>query len=195
MAAIRLGVLGSGTGSNFQAIAAAIAAGTLDAEIALVLSDVATAGILTHARSLGLPAEHVAPGAFRSKFAPAVEEAVARTLMEAGVDYVVLAGFMRMVKAPLLTAFPRRILNIHPSLLPAFPGLEAWRQALEAGAAETGCTVHFVDAGMDTGAVIDQRRVPVRPDDTPETLHARIQAAEHELYPAVLRELARPAGN
>ncbi len=191
MAALRLGVLGSGAGSNFRAIQSAIAEGTLDAEVALVLSDVETAGILTQARRLGVPAEFVNPGPFRTKFAPAVEEAVAQWLMEAGVDYVVLAGFMRMIKAPLLEAFPERVINIHPSLLPAFPGLEAWRQALEAGVEETGCTVHYVDAGMDTGAVIEHKRVPILPDDTAETLHARIQVAEHELYPAVLRGLAR----
>jgi phosphoribosylglycinamide formyltransferase-1 len=95
---------------------------------------------------------------------------------------------MRMIKAPLLEAFPHRIINVHPSLLPAFPGLEAWKQALVAGVKETGCTVHYVDSGMDSGAVIAQSRVAVVAGDTPETLHARIQAAEHELYPAVLRK-------
>jgi phosphoribosylglycinamide formyltransferase-1 len=104
---------------------------------------------------------------------------------------VVLAGYMRMIKPPLLEAFPRRIVNIHPSLLPAFPGLEAWRQALAAGVPETGCTVHYVDAGMDTGEIIAQRAVPVLPGDTAETLHARIQVAEHALYPEVLARLAR----
>jgi len=97
---------------------------------------------------------------------------------------------MRMVKAPLLTAFPGRIINIHPSLLPTFPGLEAWKQALVAGATETGCTVHYVDSGMDTGPIIAQRRVAVLPGDTPETLHARIQVAEHEVYPEVVRRIA-----
>ena len=101
----------------------------------------------------------------------------------------VLAGYMRMIKPPLLAAFPRRIVNIHPSLLPAFPGLEAWKQALAAGVPETGCTVHYVDAGMDTGEIIAQRAVPVLPDDTAETLHARIQVAEHEIYPEVLAGL------
>jgi phosphoribosylglycinamide formyltransferase 1 len=97
---------------------------------------------------------------------------------------------MRMVKAPLLEAFPRRIVNIHPSLLPEFPGLEAWKQALAAGASETGCTVHFVDSGMDSGEIIAQSKVPVLPGDSPETLHARIQQAEHALYPSVLQKLA-----
>jgi len=102
----------------------------------------------------------------------------------------VLAGFMRVVKEPLLHAFPGRILNIHPSLLPAFRGLEAWRQALESGVPEAGCTVHLVDAGVDTGAILGQSRVPVLPEDTAETLHARIQVAEHELYPRTVREFA-----
>lgn len=190
MAAMRLGVLGSGKGSNFRAIGGAIDAGTLEAEIALVISDVVGAGILEYARERGVPAKFVDPGRFRTKFEPEVEEQVARHLSAAEVDYVVLAGFMRMIKAPLLEAFPGRIINIHPSLLPAFPGLEAWKQALTAGATETGCTVHYVDGGMDTGPVIEQRRVPVLPGDTPETLHARIQVAEHELYPEVLRRLA-----
>ena len=111
-------------------------------------------------------------------------------LKGAGVELVALAGYMRMVKAPLLEVFPRRIINIHPSLLPQFPGLEAWKQALAAGVQETGCTVHYVDTGMDTGEIIAQSKVPVLPGDTAETLHARIQVAEHALYPAVLREFA-----
>jgi phosphoribosylglycinamide formyltransferase-1 len=106
------------------------------------------------------------------------------------VELVVLAGYMRMVKEPLLEAFAGRIINIHPSLLPAFPGLDAWKQALAAGVAETGCTVHWVDKGMDTGPIIAQRKVPVLPGDTPETLHARIQAQEHEVYPQVVGTLA-----
>ena len=107
---------------------------------------------------------------------------------------VVLAGYMRIIKSPLLEKFPRRIINIHPSLLPTFPGLEAWKQALEAGASETGCTVHYVDAGMDTGEIIAQERVPVHGDDTPVTLHARIQEAEHRLLPAVVARFAAAKG-
>ena len=103
---------------------------------------------------------------------------------------MVLAGFMRMVKAALLNAFPRRIINIHPSLLPKFPGLEAWRQALGSGETHTGCTVHYVDAGMDSGEIISQREVPILPGDTAEILHARIQVAEHVLYPEVIASLA-----
>ncbi len=194
-ARFRLGVLGSGKGSNFRAIADAIAAAALDAEVRVVISDVESAGILSLARERGLRAEFVAPGRFKTKLEPEAEERVVELLREAGVDLVVLAGWMRMIKAPLLDAFPHRIINIHPSLLPAFPGLESWKQAFAAGASETGCTVHYVDAGMDSGPIIAQRRVPVLPGDTAETLHARIQVAEHELYPAVLRELAQSSSS
>jgi phosphoribosylglycinamide formyltransferase-1 len=195
MSPLRLGVLGSGKGSNFRAIADAIAAGALDAEVRVVISDVESAGILTLARERGLRAEFVHPGKFRTKLEPEAEERVVALLREAGVELVVLAGWMRMIKAPLLDAFPHRIINIHPSLLPQFPGLEAWKQALTAGAIETGCTVHYVDSGMDSGPIIAQRRVPVLPGDTPETLHARIQVAEHELYPAVIRQLVQSSSS
>lgn len=190
MEKLKLGVLGSGKGSNFKAIHDAILAGTLHAEIALVISDVETAGILTLARSRGVPARHVPPGRFKTKLEPEAEAHVCALLQESGVQLVVLAGYMRMVKQPLLAAFPGRIINIHPSLLPAFPGLDAWKQALAAGVAETGCTVHYVDDGMDTGPIIAQRRVPVLPGDTAETLHARIQLAEHEIYPEVIGRFA-----
>ena len=189
-APLRLGILGSGKGSNFRAIADAIAAGTLRADVRLVISDVENAGILDLARSRGLRAEFVHPGAFKTKMEPAGEQRVVGLLRECGVELVVLAGWMRMIKAPMLDAFPRRIINIHPSLLPQFPGLAAWEQALAAGARETGCTVHYVDAGMDTGEILAQARVPVLADDTPATLHARIQIEEHRLYPAVLTRLA-----
>jgi phosphoribosylglycinamide formyltransferase-1 len=187
---LRLGILGSGKGSNFRAIADAIARGDLAAEVRVVISDVADAGILTLARERGLCAEFVAPGRFKTRLEPESEQRIVALLHDAKVDLVVLAGWMRMIKAPLLEAFPRRIVNIHPSLLPAFPGLEAWKQAVAAGAGESGCTVHYVDAGMDSGEIIAQRRVPVLPGDTPEVLHARIQEQEHQLYPAVLARLA-----
>jgi len=194
MEKLKLGVLGSGKGSNFRAIADAIAAGSLDAEVRVVLSDVENAEILALARERGIEAEFVDPGRFKTKLEPEAEERIVTLLRRAGVDLVVLAGWMRMIKAPLLEAFPRRIINIHPSLLPAFPGLEAWKQALLAGAKETGCTVHYVDPGMDSGEIIAQSRVPVLAGDTPETLHARIQEAEHELYPAVIRKFAAQKG-
>jgi phosphoribosylglycinamide formyltransferase-1 len=190
MAKLKLGILGSGKGSNFRAIADAIAAGALEAEVRIVLSDVADAGILALARERGYRAEFVAPGCFRTKLEPEAEQRVVALLREAGVELVVLAGWMRMIKAPLLDAFPRRIINIHPSLLPAFPGLEAWKQALTSGAAETGCTVHYVDSGMDSGEIIAQSTVAILPGDTSEGLHARVQAAEHQLYPEVIRQFA-----
>ena len=190
MEKLRLGVLGSGKGSNYRAIQEAILRGELAAETRVVISDVETAGILDAARQYGVRAEYVAPGRFRTKLEPEAEQRVLSLLLEAGADLVVLAGYMRMVKEPLLAAFPGRIINIHPSLLPAFPGLEAWKQALAAGAIETGCTVHYVDSGMDSGPIIAQRKVPVLPGDTPETLHARIQVAEHDVYPEVVRRIA-----
>jgi phosphoribosylglycinamide formyltransferase-1 len=186
---VRLGILGSGKGSNFQAIVEKIARRELAAEIGLVLSDVADSGILKIARDNNVPARWIDPGRYRYRLAPEVEEGVVRQLREARVDWVVLAGFMRIVKAPLLTAFPRRIINIHPSLLPKYPGLEAWKQALAAGETETGCTVHYVEAGIDTGEIIAQKKVPILSGDTPESLHARIQVAEHQLLPEVIAGL------
>lgn len=190
---LQLGILGSSKGSNFRAIAAAIDAGKLEAEVRVVVSDVATAPILEFARQRGLRSEYIAPGRFKTKLEPEAEERLVAVLKESGVELVVLAGYMRMVKAPLLEAFPRRIINIHPSLLPRFPGLEAWKQALAAGVPETGCTVHYVDSGMDTGEIIAQGEVPILQGDTPETLHARIQEAEHRVYIEVLREFAAGA--
>ena len=187
----RFGVLGSGKGSNFRALAEAFRDGTLGCEPAVVLSDVEGAGILDLARSFDVPCRFVPPGPFRTKMSPEAEEEIVRLLREARVDFVVLAGFMRVIKEPLLKAFPGRILNIHPSLLPDFRGLEAWRQALEAGLPETGCTVHLVDSGVDTGKILGQNCVPVLPGDTAETLHARIQVAEHELYPRMVSEFAQ----
>jgi phosphoribosylglycinamide formyltransferase-1 len=119
------------------------------------------------------------------------EAGYVRALQEAGVEWVVLAGFMRVLRAGLLRAFPQRVVNIHPSLLPAFPGLEAWRQALEYGVKVTGCTVHLVDEGIDTGPIVVQRAVPVKPDDTPDSLHRRIQEMEHVAYPEALSFLLR----
>ena len=190
LAPLKLGVLGSGKGSNFKAIAEAIASGRINAEVRVVLSDVEDAGILDFARARGIRAEFLAPGRFRTKLEPEAEARLVALLQEAGVELVVLAGYMRMIKAPMLEAFPNRIVNIHPSLLPKFPGLASWRQALEAGANVTGCTVHYVDGGMDTGPILAQAEVPVLPGDTAETLHARIQVAEHALFPAVLAQLA-----
>jgi phosphoribosylglycinamide formyltransferase-1 len=193
MEKLRLGVLGSGKGSNFRAIQEQIENGSLAAETRVVISDVENAGILDLAQSRGIKAVFVPPGKFKTKLEPEIEEMIVAILKNERVDLVVLAGYMRLVKQPLLAAFPRRIINIHPSLLPQFPGIESWKQALAAGAKVTGCTVHYVDAGMDTGEIIAQREVPVLPGDTPETLHARIQIAEHEIYPEVIRRLAAGA--
>jgi phosphoribosylglycinamide formyltransferase 1 len=189
-ALLRLGVLGSGKGSNFRAIMESINRGKLLAEVRIVISDVEDAGILTFARDYQIPALYVHPGKYRTKLELEVERDIVRLLQEADVEFVVLAGFMRVVKEPLLEAFPRRIINIHPSLLPKFPGLGAWKQALEAGEQVTGCTVHYVDSGVDTGPIIAQREVPILSGDTAETLHSRIQQQEHELLPAVLQEIA-----
>lgn len=187
---LSLGILGSGKGTNMQAILEAIRAGRLDARVACVISDVADAYILERARQNGIPAEYVDCAPFKTKLDGEAERKVLELLRRHGADFVVLAGFMRMIKAGLLAAYPNRIVNIHPALLPAFPGLEAWKQALDYGVKITGCTVHFVDAGMDTGPIILQRAVPVYDDDTPQTLHARIQEQEHIVYPMALQWIA-----
>ena len=187
----RIGILGSGQGSNFVALADAVAAGRIPAEIAIVLSDVEDAGILARARARNLPAQFIPPGKFRTKLDEDAELAFVTALQDARVDLVVLAGFMRVLKGDFLRAFAGRIVNIHPSLLPSFPGLEGWKQALDHGVKVTGCTVHFVDAGVDAGAIIGQQTVPVLDHDTPASLHQRIHAAEHELYPRCVAALAR----
>jgi phosphoribosylglycinamide formyltransferase 1 len=187
----RLGVLGSGKGSNFVAIAEACASSKLPASVALVLSDVEQAGILDRARERGVPARFIAPGKFRTKLEEEAERAYVEALVAAQVDLLVLAGFMRVLKGDFLRAFAGRIVNIHPSLLPSFPGLEAWKQALDHSVKVTGCTVHFVDAGVDSGPIIGQQSVPVMDDDTPETLLERIHVAEHQLYPRCVAAVAR----
>ncbi len=186
----RLGVLGSGKGSNLVALAEACASGQIPAEVAVVLSDVPDAGILERARERKLTAEFIAPGKFRTKLDEEAEQTFVRRLKEARVDWIVLAGFMRILKGEFLRAFAHRVVNIHPSLLPAFPGLEAWKQALEYGVKVTGCTVHLVDQGIDSGPILAQETVPVLPEDTAEALHERIQQAERRLYPQVVGALA-----
>jgi len=187
--ALGLGILGSGKGSNCRALLEAIRAGTLPARACVVISDVLDAPILEIAREFSVPNAYLPPGQFRTRLEPNVETELVRMLREAGVDLVVLAGFMRVLKSPTLKAFPRRIINIHPSLLPKFPGLEGWKQALAAGETVTGCTVHYVDEKIDHGDIIAQRQVPILPNDSAESLHARIQIAEHELYPAVIAQM------
>ncbi|MFC4991595.1 phosphoribosylglycinamide formyltransferase [Rubritalea tangerina] len=188
---LKLGVLGSGSGSNMQAILDAIDSGELHAEIVLVLSDNPEGYILERARKAGIVAEVIDCGGYKTKFPEEKQAAVAAQLKEAGVELVCLAGFMRLVKQPMLDVFPERILNIHPSLLPAYPGLMAWKQAVDDGAQESGCTVHYVDAGMDTGPIIKQAKVPVLADDTADSLHQRIQVEEHKLYPEVVAAIGQ----
>jgi len=187
----RIGVLGSGKGSNFVAIAEACAAGELPAEISIVLSDVTDAGILARARERSIEARFISPGKFRTKLDDDAEHAFVQVLQEARVNLIVLAGFMRVLKGEFLRAFEGRVINIHPSLLPSFPGLEAWKQAFDHGVKVTGCTVHFVDAGVDSGPIIAQQAVKVEDGDIPERLHERIHEAEHELYPKCVAAIAR----
>jgi phosphoribosylglycinamide formyltransferase 1 len=191
MKSLPLGILGSGKGTNCRAILECIRSGVLPAEARVVISDVLDAPILEIAREFSIPNAYLPAGRFRTRLEPEVEMELVRMLRDAGVELVILAGFMRVLKSPMLEAFPRRILNIHPALLPKFPGLDAWKQALAAGEKVTGCTVHYVDEGIDHGDIIAQREVPILPNDTPETLHARIQIAEHELYPAAIAEFCQ----
>ena len=190
MSRLSIGILGSGKGSNCRAILEQIRAGKVDADPRLIVSDVEDSGMLQIAREFGVPGKFMPSAKFRTRYEPEEETELANLLKTAGVELVVLAGFMRVLKEPMLTAFPHRIINLHPSLLPKFPGLEAWSQALAAGEKVTGCTVHYVDAGVDTGEIIAQREVPILPGDTAESLHARIQIAERELYPEVIAGFA-----
>ena len=169
----KIAVLGSGTGSNLQALIE-----EFGEQIVLVISDQEDSGILEKARAAGIEA------VFEKSGSDLCERIWGRL---EGVNLVCLAGFMRLVKEPLLGAFEGRILNIHPSLLPVYPGRDAWKRALADGASETGCTAHYVDAGMDTGEVLLQEKVPVLADDSPESLHARIQEAEHRIYPEAVK--------
>jgi phosphoribosylglycinamide formyltransferase-1 len=188
---LRLGVLGSGRGSNLDAIFRAIHERHLPAEVKVVASDVRDAGILAIGRAHRAHSKYVYPGESRAKLDPDSERNIVNLLQQEHVELVVLAGFMRIVGPQLLAAFPRRIVNIHPSLLPKHRGLRAWDQALAAGDRVAGCTVHYVDEGVDTGEIIAQAEVDVLPGDTPDSLHARIQEAEHALYPEVIEFFAR----
>ena len=190
MSRLKIGVLGSGSGSNMQSIVDEIEAGRLDAEVRVVLADVPDAKILDRAKRHGIPCQYLDCAPWKTKLEGQAEDRCIEILRGAGVDTVVLAGFMRIVKPGLLAAFPNRVLNIHPALLPAFPGVHSWKQALDYGCKVAGVTVHFVDGGTDTGPIIVQKAVPVLEDDTPETLHARIQVEEHKAFPEALALLA-----
>lgn len=187
---MRLAVLLSGRGSNFQAIHEAIQRGDLDAEIVCVISNRPDAAGIDTARQYGYDAHVIDHKQFPNRAAH--EEAVLRVLEAARPDYIVLAGYMRLLSANFVERWRNRILNIHPSLLPAFPGVDAQAQALRAGVKESGCTVHFVDENLDAGPIIVQRRVPVLDDDTVESLSARILEQEHRAYVEALNKLKRP---
>ncbi|MDI3280838.1 MAG: phosphoribosylglycinamide formyltransferase [Bacillota bacterium] len=180
-----LGVFASGRGSNLEAILEAIEAGKLPARVAVVLSDRPEAPALEKARRRGIPGLAVLPGDFPSR--QVYEERLVEICRQHGVELVVLAGFMRLLGPTFLSAYRHRVMNIHPALLPSFPGLHAQEQAVRYGVRFSGCTVHFVDEGMDTGPIILQAVVPVEQDDTPETLAARILVEEHRLYPEAIR--------
>jgi phosphoribosylglycinamide formyltransferase-1 len=186
---MNVGVLVSGSGSNLQAILDAEKRGELGAaHVVTVISNVAGVQALARAEAAGVPSSVLSHKQFASR--EAFDDALVALLGEKAVELVVLAGFMRIITPRLLSAFPRRILNIHPALLPAFPGIHAHRQALEYGVKVTGCTVHFVDEGTDTGPIIAQAPVPVLDGDDEATLGARVLVEEHRLYPAAIRAVA-----
>jgi phosphoribosylglycinamide formyltransferase-1 len=186
---LRLGCLASGGGSNLQAIIDRCRDGSLPAEISVVISNKPDSGALQRARRAGIPALCIDHRNYPSR--EDFDRAVVAALLEAGVELIVLAGFMRLISDVFLDAFPGRIMNIHPALLPAFPGLHVQRKALEYGARVTGCTVHFVDGGVDTGPIVIQAVVPILDDDTEESLSARILEQEHRIYPRAIELFAQ----
>ena len=181
---LKIGVLVSGSGSNLQSILDACAAGRLKARVVCVISNVADAYALERAQAAGVPALHLDHRAHSGR--EAYDQALVTTLREFGAELVAMAGFMRIITPVLLDAFPMAVMNIHPALLPAFPGLHAQRQALEYGVKVAGCTVHLVDPGTDTGPIIMQAAVPIVEGDTEQTLSARIQKEEHRIYPEAI---------
>jgi phosphoribosylglycinamide formyltransferase-1 len=183
----KIAVFASGSGSNFQALADAVHNRTLEADIQLLVCDQPGAKVIERARKLNIPVYAFVPRTFESK--AAFEQDIVNELKRYDIDFIALAGYMRLIGEVLLDAFEGRIINIHPSFLPSFPGKDAIGQALEAGVSETGVTIHFVDSGMDTGPIIEQVKIPVSPGDTRDTLQQKVQQAEHTLYPAVLHKL------
>ena len=188
---LKLAIFGSGSGTNCQAIIDAIEAGTLDAEIKCVLADREDAYILERARKHNIPAIYFDCAPFKTKLDGEAEQNVLRILENHDVNFIALAGFMRIVKDGLLNAFAGRMVNIHPSLLPSFPGLDGGKQAFDYGVKFTGCTVHYVDAGVDTGAVINQKIIAIENDDTLETMMDKLHAQEHIAYPEALQWIAQ----
>lgn len=189
--AMRVVILGSGRGSNAEAILLAQQAGGLGmARVVQIFSDKADAGILALGPRFGVPAKFVDPAPFKTKLEGEGEARFIAAVREAAPDLVVLAGFMRVLKPGFLNAFEGKIINLHPSLLPAFPGLDGIGQAFRAGVKETGCTVHYVTVEVDAGGIIEQARVPIQPGETIESLTARVHAAEHKLLPAVIARLS-----
>jgi phosphoribosylglycinamide formyltransferase 1 len=188
---MRIAILGSGRGSNAEAVLHAQKEGKLGrAKVAAIFSDVPGAGILALGPRFGVPASFVDPAPFRTKLEGEGEARYIAAVSAVNPDLVVLAGFMRVLKPGFLAAFKDRVINLHPSLLPLFPGLDAIGQALEAGVDTTGCTVHRVIAAIDAGAILGQARVPVEPGETHETLAAKVHAAEHALLPLVIAKLS-----
>lgn len=188
---MKFAILGSGTGSNAEAILQTWTEGGLGKAVPVALfSDKPQARILTLGERFGVPARFLPPGPFKTKMSEEAETAYAQAIQDSGADLVVLAGFMRVIHDRFLNEFKERIINLHPSLLPSFPGLHSIRQAYEHGVKVTGCTVHWVTAGLDTGPIIDQAVVRIEENDTLETLEGKVHLAEHQLLPAVIRELA-----
>jgi phosphoribosylglycinamide formyltransferase-1 len=186
---LRVGVLASGSGSNFSALVEALNVDGSPARVELLLCNVPGAKVIERARAAGVEAVVIDHKAHPSR--EAFDEAVVQTLVDRKIELVCLAGYMRLVTPVFLRRFPGRVINIHPALLPSFPGLHGVRQAIAAGVRVAGCTVHFVDEGTDTGPIIAQAAVPVLPGDDENSLAQRIHAEEHRLYPAVVRAIAR----
>jgi phosphoribosylglycinamide formyltransferase-1 len=188
MSKLKLGVLASGGGTNLQAIIDRCQDGSLDAEIAVVITNNPGAGALDRAEKAGIRTLCINHRDFSQR--EDFDNAVVKALQDTGVELVVLAGFMRIITQTFIDAYPSRVINIHPALLPAFPGLHVQQQAIDYGARFSGCTVHFVDGGVDTGPIIIQAVVPVLPDDTADSLAARILEQEHKIYPRAIQLIA-----
>ncbi|MCR5183211.1 MAG: phosphoribosylglycinamide formyltransferase [Opitutales bacterium] len=188
---MKFAILGSGTGTNAKAILESWRAGTLGNAVPTgIFCDIEGAKILSLGAEFGVPANYISPGPFKTKFSPEREQAYVDAIRASGAEWIVLAGFMRVVKAPLLEAFPGKIINLHPSILPSFPGLDGIGQAWRYGVRYSGCTVHYVNATVDGGSIIDQAVVRREPQDTLESFEQKIHAAEHQLLPSVIRKLS-----